>query len=280
MVDAPMSAVEAVILGVVQGLTEFLPISSSAHLRIVPAVMHWQDPGVGYDAVIQLGSVLAVVTYFAKDLIQIATGALKGVRENDYASQDVRIAGAICLGTMPICIIGLFLKHLLEQPDSPIRSVMVIGGSSILMGILLIFAERMGTHRRSIESIGAKDGLLVGCGQAMAVIPGCSRSGSTLTIAMLLNLKREDAARFSFLLGIPAIVISGLLELKNMLQSGLEGAAMTNLMIGLVVSAAVSYAAIAWMLKYLQKHSTWVFVAYRLIFGTAVLVLGATSIIH
>lgn len=280
MVDAPMSAVEAVILGVVQGVTEFLPISSSAHLRIVPALMHWKDPGVGYDAVIQLGSVVAVITYFARDLWKIATGTVRGLKERDFASQDVRIAGAIILGTMPICVIGLLLKHVIEQPDSPLRSVIVVGCSSILMGILLMLAEKVGTHKRSIDTIGAKDGLLVGIGQAMAVIPGCSRSGSTLTVAMLLNLKRQDAARFSFLLGIPAIVLSGLLELKEMLHGGLEGAAMSNLLIGLMVSTVVSYAAIAWMLKYLQKHSTWVFVVYRLFFGISVLILAFNSIIR
>jgi len=280
MVDAPISAMEAVVLGIVQGLTEFLPISSSAHLRIVPALLHWQDPGVAYDAVIQLGSVLAVIAYFSGDLWKIATGALKGVNERDFAAQDVRIAGAILLGTIPIGILGIFLKHLIEQPDSPIRSVTVVGVASIVMGLLLVLAEKLASHKRTIDSIGARDGLFVGIGQCMALIPGCSRSGSTLTVAMLLGLKRADAARFSFLLGIPAITLSGLLELIHMKEVGLAGDAITTLVIGFVVSAVVSYAAIAWLLKYLQSHSTWVFVIYRLLFGTAVLLLGANGIIH
>lgn len=280
MVDAPNPVVEAIVLGVVQGLTEFLPISSSAHLRIVPAVLNWPDPGVAYDAVIQLGSVLAVITYFARDLMKIGVGAFKGLQQRDFESQDVRIAGAILIGTLPICILGLLLKPLLEQDGSPIRSPMVIGIASIVMGLLLMVAEKVGTHQRSIDTIYGRDGFLVGLGQALALIPGCSRSGSTLTVAMLLNLKREDAARFSFLLGIPAIVLSGLLELKSMLKTGLEGAGMMSLLVGLGVSTLVSYAAIAWMLKYLQKHSTWVFVGYRLLFGSAVLALASMGLIH
>lgn len=280
MVDAPNPALEAVVLGIVQGLTEFLPISSTAHLRIVPAILHWPDPGVAYDAVIQLGSVLAVLTYFAKDLLKIASGAVAGLKEKDLGRQEVRIAGAILLGTLPICILGLLLKPLLEQDGSPMRTPMVIGIASICMGLLLLVAEKLGKHVRTIETIGAKDGLLVGLGQAMALIPGCSRSGSTLTVAMLISMKREDAARFSFLLGIPAIVLSGLLELKHLLKDGMESAGMTSLIVGLVTSAVVSYAAIAWMLRYLQKHSTWVFVGYRLLFGTLVIVLASMRMIQ
>jgi undecaprenyl-diphosphatase len=278
MADAPL--IVPIVLGIVQGLTEFLPISSSAHLRVVPAIMHWPDPGVAYDAVIQLGSVLAVITYFAKDLTKITLGTLKGLKEKDYASQDVRLAGAIIIGTIPVCVLGLLLKHLIEQPNSPLRSLTVVGCSSIFMGLFLLLAEKVGTHKRSMDTIAGKDGLLVGLGQAMAIIPGCSRSGSTLTVAMLLNLKREDAARFSFLLGIPAIVISGLVELHDKLRDGLSGAAMNDLVIGFIASTIVSYIAIAWLLRYLQKHSTYVFVIYRLIFGTIVLALATSSMIQ
>lgn len=275
-----MSANEAIVLGVVQGLTEFLPISSSAHLRIVPAMLHWTDPGVKYDAVLQLGSVLAVVTYFARDLWNIAAGTLKGLMAKDFTSKEVRLAAAIIFGTIPVCVFGLLFKHLIEQENSPLRSVMVVGFSSIFMAFLLLFAEKLATHRRTIDSIGARDGLLVGTGQAMALIPGCSRSGSTLTVAMLLNLKREDAARFSFLLGIPAIVLSGLVELYGMVKHGMDGANTSDLLIGLVAATVVSYASIVWMLKFLRRHSTWVFVIYRFIFGAAVLYLGANGFIH
>jgi len=275
LVQAPISALQAVVLGIVQGLTEFLPISSSAHLKVVPAILHWPYQGVAYDAVIQLGSVLAVLTYFAKDIWKIVYGASKRVE------QDVRMLGAIIIGTAPVCVLGLLLKHVIEQDNSPLRSFMVIGVASIFMGLFLLVAEKLGTHKRTIGTIGGKDGLLVGFGQAMALIPGCSRSGSTLTVAMLLNLKREDAARFSFLLGIPAIVLAGLFELYGMVKNNaLQGAAMSDLLIGLVASTIVSYAAIAWFLKYLQQHSTWVFVWYRLLFGATVLILSATHMIQ
>jgi undecaprenyl-diphosphatase len=227
--------------------------------------------------VIQLGSVLAVLTYFRKDIVSISNGAFKALQAKEYENQDFRIAGAIAVGTLPVCILGLLLKHMIE---GSLRSLIVVGIASIFMGLLLLLAERIGKHKRDMTTIRGLDGLLVGLGQAMALIPGCSRSGSTLTVALFLGLKREDAARFSFLLGIPALVLSGGLELKDMLKEGLSSAASLDLVVSLVVSAAVSYAAIAWFLKYLRNHSTLIFVAYRLLFGIAVVVLAAKSIIH
>lgn len=274
MTDNVMSLPESVVLGIVQGLTEFLPISSTAHLRVIPAVLGWADPGTAYSAVIQLGSVLAVLTYFRKDIISIATGAFKALKRQDMNDQDLRIAGAIAIGTLPVCILGLLLKKMIEDPAGPFRSLTTIGIASICMGLLLLVAEKIAKHERGIESISGKDGFLVGLGQAMALIPGCSRSGSTLTVAMFLNMKREDAARFSFLLGIPALILSGLLELKSMISEGLSNAATTDLVVGLVVSTIVSYLAIAWFLKYLRHHSTLVFVAYRVIFGIAVIIMA------
>ena len=276
---------EAVLLGIVQGATEFLPISSSAHLRVVPSLLHlwdssFRDPGVAYSAVIQLGSVLAVLTYFFADLWRIACGSLKAMKEKDYANPDLRLLGAIIVGTIPICLIGLAAKPFLEADDSPLRSLTVIGCASMVMGALLFASEKMAKHTKTIAQVVGRDGLLVGLGQAMALIPGCSRSGSTLTVALFLGFKREEAARFSFLLGIPAIVLSGLLELKDMLKQGLEGTAMSSLLIGLVVSTIVSYASIYWMLRFLKTNSTTVFVIYRLIFGAVLLWMSGNSIIH
>ena len=276
-----MSLVEAAVLGVVQGLTEFLPISSSAHLRVVPALLGWSDPGAAFSAVIQLGSVLAVIGYFRKDIFTICSGALTAIaKEKDYGNHNVRLLGGILLGTLPICILGLALKHLLEADDSPLRSLYVVGGASIFMSLFLVAAEKIGSHTRTLKEMGAREGFLVGLGQAMALIPGCSRSGSTLTVAMLLNLKREEAARFSFLLGIPALILSGLLELKHMAEAGLSSADTVSLIVGLVVSAVVSYGAIYWLLNYLKNHATWIFVIYRLIFGVALIALTAQHIIH
>jgi undecaprenyl-diphosphatase len=275
-----MSITEAVVLGVVQGISEFLPISSTAHLRVVPALLGWPDPGAALSAVIQLGSVIAVISYFWKDIVQITAGTFRALREHNYGSEEFRLFGGICLGTLPICVLGLLLKHILEQPNSPLRSLSVIGLASIVMALFLCFAESRNRRNRDLSSLGAKDGLLVGLGQALALIPGCSRSGSTLTVAMLLNIKREDAARYSFLLGIPAITLSGLLEFKELLGHGLDQASMTDLAVALLVSAIVSYLAIAWLLKYLKAHATWVFVGYRLAFGLIVLVLSMNSYIH
>lgn len=278
----PVSLVEALTLGVVQGLTEFLPISSTAHLRVVPALCHWQDPGAAYSAVIQLGSVVAVLAYFFKDLVSIATGAFAAIKNKDYGDRDLRMVGAIIVGTIPICVIGLLLKPLLEQDSSPLRSVNVIGCASIVMGLLLVVAEKFAKHVRTLEDITGKDGALVGLAQAIALIPGCSRSGSTLTMAMLLGLKRAEAARFSFLLGIPAVTLAGLLELYHMVKDGLvsDSSGLTSLAVGLVSSVVVSYLSIAWLIRYLQQHNTWIFVGYRLIFGITVLILSANGYIH
>ncbi len=274
-----ISLVEAIVLGIVQGLTEFLPISSTAHLRVVPSLLHWQDPGVAYSAVIQLGSLIAVLAYFYKDIFQIAFGSLKALKEKDFGSRDLRLAGAIVIGTMPVCVVGLLLKHLLEQNDGPFRSLTVIGCAAIFMGLALIAAEKLGKHTRVLDQMGVRDGLLVGLGQAMALIPGCSRSGSTLTVAMLIGLKRADAARFSFLLGVPAIFLSGMLELKSMFETGLSGEGIGSLVAGLLSSTIVSYLAIAWLIRYLQQHSSWIFVIYRLIFGVGVLALSSMQLI-
>jgi undecaprenyl-diphosphatase len=266
-----MSIIEALVLGLVQGLTEFLPISSSAHLRVVPALMGYPDPGAAYSAVIQLGSVIAVISYFWTDLLNLATGSFKAVKEGKYDSHEVRIAGGILIGTLPVCILGLLLKSLLEQDDSPLRSLYVIGTASIVMGLILFLAEKLDKQTRTMEQIGARDGLLVGLGQACALIPGCSRSGSTLTVALFLGIKREDAARFSFLLGIPAITLSGLLELKHLLSAGITSDGAMTLVAGFAVSLVVSYLAIAWLLRYLKSHSTIVFVIYRVLFGIVTL---------
>jgi undecaprenyl-diphosphatase len=279
--SATISLVEALTLGVVQGLTEFLPISSTAHLRVVPALMHWQDPGAAYSAVIQLGSVVAVLAYFYRDLLTITKGTIAAIKNKDYSDRDFRIAGAIVIGTIPVCVLGLLLKPLLEQDGGVLRSLNVIACASIFMGLLLVVAEKVSKHQRGLDDISGKDGALVGLAQAMALIPGCSRSGSTLTMALMLGLKRAEAARFSFLLGIPAVTLAGLLELYHMFKEGhLGDSNLTSLAVGLSSSTIVSYLAIAWLIKYLQQHGTWVFVGYRILFGAAVLYMSINGLIR
>lgn len=267
-----MNIFQAVILGMVQGLTEFLPISSTAHLKVVPVVLGWGDPGVTFTAVIQLGSIAAVLWYFWSDLTQITTGAIKAIAQSDYRSKDFRIGLGIVLGTIPIVFCGLLIKAFIPDFDnSPVRSLAAIAIASIGMSLLLGLAEQLGKRKRDFDALGIQDGVWMGLAQAMALIPGVSRSGSTLTAGLFIGLERAAAARFSFLLGIPAITLAGLVELKNTLDAGVGDAGLVTLIAGVISAAVFSYAAIAWLLRYLQTQNTWIFVWYRLAFGVAIL---------
>ena len=274
-----MKIVESIVLGTVQGLSEFLPISSSAHLRVVPALLGWADPGAAFSAVIQLGSTIAVIAYFGRDILSLLRGSLAAIRTQDFANHDFSVIAGILIVTIPICLLGLLFKHVLEQDQSPLRSLTVIGCASIIMGLILFFAEHQDKQIRDLSMAGLMDGVLVGLAQALALIPGCSRSGSTLSASLLLNIKRADAAKFSFLLGIPAITLSGLLELKKLIDDGLNSESTSALACGFLASTIVSYIVIAWFIKFLQGHSLKVFVIYRLIFGLSVLLLSRLSII-
>jgi len=263
----------AIVLGVVQGVTEFLPISSTAHLKVVPVLLGWGDPGVAYTAVIQLGSIVAVIAYFRQDLAAVIHAMGQAFRDGQWREPSARLGVAIALGTMPILVAGLALKKLVPDYDnSPLRSITSIGVVSIVMALLLALAELVGSRRRFLADVQSRDGLLVGLAQALALVPGVSRSGSTLTASLFDGWQRPDAARFSFLLGIPAITLAGLVELKDALASPSHGGALPMLL-GVATAAVVSWMAIAWLLRFLQQNSTWLFVAYRLLFGL-VLLLG------
>jgi undecaprenyl-diphosphatase len=269
-----VTILQAVVLGMVQGLTEFLPISSTAHLKVVPVALGWGDPGVAFTAVIQLGSIAAVLWYFWQDLSQITMGAIKAIRTSDYQSYDFRLALGIALGTIPIVFFGLLIKILIPDFDnSPLRSLGAIACASIVMSLLLGVAEKVGTKKRTFEALGLQDGVLMGLAQAMALIPGVSRSGSTLTAGLFMGLERATAARFSFLLGIPAITLAGLVELKDVVKEGLGSDGLLPIIVGVISALVFSYLSIAWLLRFLQTQSTWVFIWYRLVFG--VVILGA-----
>jgi undecaprenyl-diphosphatase len=273
-----VSTLESIVLGVVQGLTEFLPISSTAHLRIVPAFLGWDDPGAAFTAVTQLGTMAAVLLYFRHDLIRIAVAWLRSLRNPSLRKQlDARLGWYIVLGTVPIGIFGVIFK---DQIENGARDLYLIGIALILLGLVLLVAEQVGTRERSIEEIEARDGLAVGFAQALALIPGVSRSGATITAGLFLGLDRPSAARFSFLLSVPAVVLSGLLELGSIL-SGDEGqhVAPGNLALATLLAFVTGYAAIAWMLRYLAHHSTVVFVVYRVALGALVLVLVGSGAI-
>jgi len=261
----------ALVLGVVQGLTEFLPISSTAHLKVVPVLLGWGDPGVAVTAVIQLGSIAAVLAYFREDLAQVMQGISRACRHGQWSDPQARLGVAIALGTLPIVFAGLLLKKLVPDYDnSPLRSLTSIAIVSTVMALLLALAELVGRRRRTLAEVLPRDGVLVGVAQALALVPGVSRSGSTLTASLFDGWQRPAAARFSFLLGIPAITLAGLVELKEALQAPANGGPVPML-VGILAAAVVSWLAIAWLLRFLQNHGTWVFVAYRLLFGLVIL---------
>ena len=280
MIDttAPLGLLEALVLGIVQGLTEFLPISSTAHLRVVPALLGWDDPGVSVTAAIQLGSVAAVIAYFGRDLTQVLKGISRAVRHGQWREPDARLGVAMLIGTLPILLLGLGIKFFWHEgySSSPLRSVPSIAIVSIVMALFLALAERMGPRLKQIGGVTGRDGFVVGLAQALAVIPGVSRSGSTLTASLFDGWKRADAARFSFLLGIPAISIAGLVELKSALGTS-SGAGPLPLLVGIFSAAVVSWLAIDWLLRFLQRNSTWIFVGYRLVFGAGLLVWWAVK---
>lgn len=272
-----MNIFQGFILGIVQGLTEFLPISSTAHLKVIPVVLGWGDPGVSFTAIIQLGSIVAVISYFWTDLRDITLGMITAIRKSDYKSLEFRLALGIGLGTIPILFFGLLLKIFVPDFDnSPLRSLTAIAIASIVMASLLAVAEKVGAHKRGYQKLRWQDGVIMGLAQALALIPGVSRSGSTITSGLLINLDRATAARFSFLLGIPAITLAGLVELKDVFKESITQAQIFPLVVGVVSSAVFSYLAIAWLLRYLQKQDMWVFVWYRLIFGGVI--LGAIAL--
>ena len=273
-----MSTLEAIVLGIVQGLTEFLPISSTAHLRIVPAFLGWEDPGAAFTAVTQLGTMAAVLLYFREDLVRIARAWLRSLREPALRRElNARLGWYIVLGTIPIGFFGLLFK---DQVENGARDLYVIGTALIVLGLVLLLAERVGTRERQIEEIDGRDGFAIGFAQALALIPGVSRSGATITAGLFRGLDRPAAARFSFLLSIPAVVLSGLLELGSILSDD-EGqhTSLFGLALATLLAFVVGYASIAFLLRYLERHSTVVFVVYRVALGTLVLVVVSTGAI-
>ncbi len=260
------------VLGLVQGATEFLPISSTAHLKVLPLILGWEDPGVSISAVIQLGSIFAVLTYFRKDLRQVLKAIASGIRQGRWREPYAQLGVAITLGTLPILLAGMAVKFFWPTfENSPLRSIPSIALISIGMAILLGWAEKTGDQIKSLGKINGKDGLIIGLGQMLALLPGVSRSGITLTTSLIHGFKRTDAARLSFLLGIPAICIAGLSELQNAFHEEIT-IVFLPLLVGISSAAIVSWLAIDWLIKYLQTNSTKIFITYRLVFGVGLLI--------
>ncbi|WP_273823337.1 undecaprenyl-diphosphate phosphatase [Pseudomonas asplenii] len=269
---ASLNYLQIGILGIIQGITELLPISSTAHMRVVPAVLGWQDPGSAFSAAMQLAALAAVVSYFWRDVRDVVGGSVTAVRQGDFDSQWFKLAVAIILATLPIGIAGLALSSTLNACDSPLRGLTVIGVSCLVMALLLAVSEFTCRHQRVVGEMRLRDALIVGIAQIGALIPGVSRSGSTLTAALFLNFKREEAARFSFLLGLPAIALAGLKELWVLHHAQIPTEAWGHLLFGIVVASVSAFVAIWGLMRFLERFSTWPFVIYRAALGIFLIV--------
>ena len=274
-----MSWIEAVVLGLVQGLTEFLPISSSAHLRVVGTAFGWGDPGAAFTAITQIGTEAAVLLYFRKDIARIVVAWLRALADRSKRSDpDARMGWLIIVGSIPIVVLGLLFQ---DDIETTLRDLRIVAISLVAFSLVLYWADRVGRKRRELRQLTVRDGLLFGLAQAMALVPGVSRSGGTITMGLFLGYTRAAAARYSFLLAIPAVVAAGVFSVPDVFERGGTGLqpSVAQMVVATVVAFAVGYAAIAWLLRYLATHTLGVFVAYRIPLGILVLTLAATGAI-
>ncbi|EGX56994.1 undecaprenyl pyrophosphate phosphatase [Streptomyces zinciresistens K42] len=282
-----MSWFESLILGLVQGLTEFLPVSSSAHLRLTAAFSGWEDPGAAFTAITQVGTEIAVLIYFRKDIGRIISAWVRSlVNKEMRRDHDAQMGWLVIIGSIPIGVLGLTLK---EQIEGPFRDLRVTATMLIVVGIIIGIADRLaardesgGRHRvakerKSLQDLSAKDGLIFGICQAAALIPGVSRSGATITGGLFMGYSREAAARYSFLLAIPAVLASGLFELKDSVSSGTVAWGPT--MFATVVAFVSGYAVIAWFMKFISTKSFMPFVWYRIALGIVIIALVTTGVL-
>lgn len=272
-----MTLLQAIVLGIVQGLTEFLPISSSGHLRVVPALLGWEDPGAAFTAVIQIGTLAAVLAYFWVDIARIAGAWLRGmIAAKPGRDLDARMGWMMIAATVPIVVCGLAFK---DEIETDLRSLYVVAGAMIGLAVVLAMAEALarfrqsrGLHPKHLNQVTWFDAIAVGLAQAGALVPGVSRSGVTITAGLFAGLSRETAARFSFLLSLPSVLAAGVYQLYRA-RGDLLGTSDDALALAAAtfVSGIVGYASIAFLLGYLKTHSTLVFIAYRLMFGGLIL---------
>ena len=271
---ATLGYTEAAVLGVVQGITELLPISSTAHMRIVPHFFGWQDPGSAFSAAMQLAALGAVITYFWRDIASLTTSSVRALVHRQYDHPSFRFVFGIGLATLPIGVVGIAMSKLLNTCDTPLRTLPVIGASCLLMAALMALAEWRGSRKRDLSGFTFVDLMLVGIAQVGALIPGVSRSGSTLTAGLLLGFNREDAARLSFLLGLPAITLAGLKEIWVLTHAGLDAHAWSVLGVGLLCGTISAFAAVWGLLHFFERMSTWPFVIYRAAMGVLLLAIS------
>lgn len=267
--DQSVDIIQAIFLAVVQGLTEFLPVSSSAHLALVPLLTSWPDQGLAFDCVVHLGSLTAVVFYFRIDLSRMASGFGTTIAQRSiYADRDGYMAWLIGFATIPVGLAGLTLKDMIE---TDFRSLTVIGITSIVFGLLLWLADSEDRCTKDQTSWGLRDAMIVGLAQAIALIPGTSRSGITMTAAMMMGYSRQAAARFSFLLSIPVIVLAGGMKVKEWIAMSDQPTSIAVLVVGYLLSAVTAYLCIHYFLKYLESIGMGPFVIYRILLGSVLL---------
>lgn len=280
-----MDILQAVVLGLVQGLTEFLPVSSSAHLIAIRWLMGWRDPGISFDVALHLGTLVAVLIYFGRDWLCLIRSAIERLLSRGQSTHDEgKLAPFILLATTPAAVAGALGEERLEglfhgdTPAAQATGILVIGMLMIFMAGLLALAERLATHSRAMTQLSFSQTVVIGIAQAFAIIPGVSRSGSTITAGLFMDLKREDAARFSFLLGTPIILGAGLKQGYNIVQNGgLPAAETAAFVAGFLVAAVSGYVAIFWLLRFLQKNSTLPFIVYRIVAGVLLVTLVITG---
>jgi len=273
-----MSWWQVVVLAVVQGLTEFLPVSSSGHLAIVSRLFFADDAGASFTAVSQLGTELAVLVYFARDIWRIGKAWFNGLLVTAHRNADYRMGWYVIIGTVPICILGLLFK---DEIRTGVRNLWVIATALVVFSAVIALAERLGRQARHADQLNWRDAIVVGVAQTLALVPGVSRSGATISAGLFLGLDRELAARFGFLLAIPAVFASGLFSLPDAFRPVLEGMSATGpqLLVAIVIAFVVGLAAVAWLLRFLVHHSMYWFVGYRVAAGAAVLILLATGVV-
>ncbi|OBI78628.1 undecaprenyl-diphosphate phosphatase [Mycobacterium asiaticum] len=271
-----MSWGQVVVLSVVQGLTEFLPVSSSGHLAIVSRLFFSGDAGASFTAVSQLGTEAAVLVYFARDIVRILRSWLNGLVVKSQRDADYRLGWYVIIGTIPICVLGLLFKDVIR---SGVRNLWVVATALVVFSAVIALAEYLGRQTRDIEQLNWRDAVVVGAAQCLALVPGVSRSGSTISAGLFLGLERELAARFGFLLAIPAVFASGLFSLPDAFHPVTEGMSATGpqLLASTVIAFVIGLTAVAWFLRFLVRHNMYWFVGYRVAAGGAVLVLLATG---
>lgn len=271
-----MGLIEAVILGLIQGLTEFLPVSSSGHLYLAAPIFRWEDIGSGFTAVIQLGTLIASLIYFWPDIVRTFKGWMDGFKSREDRGPEWRLAWGIVFGTIPIAVAGLLLE---KQIDTSFRHPAIIAGTLIGFGLLMGIADALGKRERGEEKLRIWDGVLLGLWQCLALVPGSSRSGSTITGGLFAGLNREAAARISFLLSIPAIGLSGIYKLIKERDVLLEYGIVPTV-VATLVAFVTGWLAIAFLMNFLKRHSTWPFVIYRVALGLVILIAWATSAVQ